>query len=439
MMDWRKYYEERTVSAEEAVRHIKSGDRVLLGHAIGTPEYLIQAMVANASSLKDVETVHMVGMGASPYCKEELRDSFRHNSLFVGGRERKAIAEGRGDYTPIYFSQIPSLFWTGALPVDVFMLQVSPPDKFGYVSLGVSVDYAVAAINRAKCVIVEVNKYMPRTHGDSFIHVSQIQWFVEHDAPLIEVPMMQTTEVERAIGKNCASLVEDGATLQLGIGSLPDAVLEFLGEKNDLGIHSEMIADGAALLMQKGVINNSRKTLHHGKTAVSFLMGTPILYEYADDNPAFYMAPVDYINDPYVIAKNYKMVSINSCVQVDMMGQVCSEAIGLTQISAVGGQVDFVRGANLCPGGKAIIAMPSTARGGTVSKIVPFLDQGACVTTSRCDVHYIVTEYGIADMQGVTLRERSRRLIAIAHPDFRPMLIEEYERRYHMAYRPIEG
>lgn len=433
-MNWMEHYQSHRLSTTEAAGKVQCGDRVLFGHAIGEPSAIIDAMVENREQFHDVEIVHMVGMGKGVYCQPGMEKHFRHNSLFVGAPGRKAITEGRGDYTPCYFSLIPSLFADGRLPVDVFMMQVSPPDKHGYVSLGTSVDYGVSAVRNARTVIAQVNRFMPRTHGDSFVHVSDIDWFVEHDAPLIELPRPTITEVEREIGRHCASLIEDGATIQLGIGSLPDAVLLFLDDKKDLGIHSEMISDGVLTLIEKGVINNRRKTLHPGKLVVSFLMGTPSLYEFADDNPMFHMMPVDYVNDVDVIAENDRMVAINSCVQVDLMGQVASESVGLMQISAVGGQVDFVRGANKSRGGKSIIAMPSTANSGKISKIVPFLDQGAAVTTNRNDVRFIVTEYGIADLFGKTLRERARQLIEIAHPDFRPALVEEWERRFHAPY-----
>ena len=434
-MNWQQYYKDRLVTAAEAVTHIKSGDRVVIGHACGEPSALVEAMVANKDAYRDVETVHMVGMGGSPQCLPEMEGHFRHNSIFVGGPERKAVAEGRADFTPIYFSNIPGLFWDDYLPIDVTLIQVSKPDKFGYCSLGISIDYAMAAVKKGKIVIAQVNENMPRTHGDCFVHVTDMDYFVEDNRPLIELQPGKITKVEEAIGHNCAELIEDGSTLQLGIGSLPDAVLMFLKDKKDLGIHSEMISDGVVDLMEAGVINNKKKTLHPGKVVVTFLMGTKKLYDYVDDNPAFYCAPANYTNDPYVIAKNCKMISINSCVQVDLMGQVCSESVGLRQISAVGGQVDYIRGANMCPDGKAIIAIPSTAGGGKISKIVPFLDHGAAVTTNRCDVHYIVTEYGVANLRNVTLRERARRLINIAHPDFRPELIEEYERRFKMKFQ----
>jgi len=434
-MSWQEYYKSRCITLQEAAEKIKSGDRVVFGHAVGEPSMLIDTLVQNRERYRDVEIVHMVGMGKGEYCKPGMEPYFRHNSLFVGAPARDAIFEGRGDFTPCYFSEIPKLFSEGYLDVDVALLQVSPPDKHGYCSLGVSVDYTKTAAECAKMVIAEVNDQMPRTMGDSFIHVTDIDYFVEVSHPIIELQPSKVSDVEKAIGENCASLIEDGSTLQLGIGSLPDAILMFLDKKKDLGIHSEMISDGVVDLIEACVITNKKKTLHKGKIVVTFLMGTKKLYDFADDNPMFYMAPVEYVNDPAVIAKNYKMVSINSCVQVDLMGQVASESIGLKQISAVGGQVDFVRGANMAPGGKAIIAIPSTAAGGKISKIVPFLDHGAAVTTNRCDVNYVVTEYGIAQLKGKTLRDRARALIEIAHPNFRPQLIEEWEKRFKAKYK----
>ncbi len=434
-MGWQDHYKSRCIGAEEALSKIKSGDRIVFGHAVGEPSALIDVLVRNKNNYRDIEIVHMVCMGKGEHCKPEMAPHFRHNSLFVGGLARDAIFEGRGDFTPCHFSQIPQLFAERLLPLDVALLQVSPPDKHGYVSLGVSVDYGKAAVQGAKMTIVQVNDQMPRTLGDTFIHVSQIDYFVELSYPVIELAPITISDVEKRIGENCAELINDGDTMQLGIGALPDALLLFLKDKKDLGIHSEMISDGVVGLIEHGVINNSKKTLHKDKIVVSFLMGTKKLYDYADDNPAFYMAPVDYVNDPYIIAKNNNMVSINSCVQVDLMGQVASESIGLKQISATGGQVDFVRGANMSPGGRSIIALPSTINNGKVSKIVPFMDQGAAVTTLRNDVHYIVTEYGIAYLKGQTLRERARRLINIAHPDFRPMLIEEWQRRFGKSFQ----
>lgn len=433
-MRWQEYYKDRCITAQEAVEKIKSGDRVVMGHAVGEASALIDVMVKNKDRYRDVEIVHMVCMGKGEYCRPEMISHFRHNSLFVGGLARDAIFEGRGDFTPVHFSDIPGLFTDGYLPVDAAVIQVSPPDKHGYVSLGVSVDYGKALVQAAKLVIVQVNDQMPRTLGDTFVHVTDIDYFVELSYPIIELQPPVLTDVEKAIGENCASLVEDGSTIQVGIGALPDAVILALRHKKDLGVHSEMISDGVLDLIEAGVVTGKKKTLHKDKIVVSFLMGTKRLYDFADDNPVFYMAPVDYVNNPVVVMKNYKMTGINSCVQVDIMGQVASESIGLKQISAAGGQVDFVRGANMAPGGKAIIAMPSTVGSGKMSKIVPFLDQGATVTTTRNDVHYVVTENGIADLKGKTLRDRGRELIKIAHPNFKPQLIEEWERRYHAKF-----
>lgn len=433
-MKWQEYYKSRCITMQEAAEKIKSGDRIVYGHAVGEPNELGDALVKNKDRYKDVEIVHMVCMGKGEYCKPEMWGHFSHNSMFIGSNTREAVFDGRGDYTPCYFSEIPDLFREGYMDIDVTLIQVTPPDKHGYCSLGVSVDYNKQAVESAKLVIVEVNDQMPRTLGDSFVHVTDIDYFVEVSHHIIELMPAKITEIEKAIGQNCADLVEDGATLQLGIGALPDALCLSLSNKKDIGIHSEMISDGVLDLIEAGVITNKRKTLHKDKIVVSFLMGTKRLYDYADDNPMIAMYPVDYVNDPYVVAKNYKMTSINSCVQVDIMGQVASESIGLKQISAVGGQVDFVRGSNMSPGGKAIIAMPSTIGNGKISKIVPYLDQGAAVTTNRCDVNYVVTEYGIAKLRGKTLRDRAKALINIAHPNFKPMLIEEWERRFRCKY-----
>ena len=429
-MDWKKYYEKHTMDAQQAVQHIHSGDRVVIGHAVGEPSYLIDAMVKNAAAYENVEIVHMVAKGKSEYCKPEYARNFRHNALFVGPTTKEAVNAGRGDYTPCFFSEVPS-FFKGVMPVDVALVQVTPPDENGKCSLGLSVDYTLPALKAARTVIAQVNARMPRTGSKSLVDVRKIDCFVRHDAPIIATAPPKIGPVEEAIGRNVASLVEDGATLQLGIGAIPDAVLLFLKDKKDLGIHSEMFSDGVVELAEAGVITNARKTLHKGKYVATFLMGSQRLYDFVDNNPDIYMAPVDYVNDPYVIAKNEKMISINSCVQVDLMGQVASETIGYTQISGTGGQVDFIRGAARSKGGKAIIAMPSTVKG-KISKIVPLLDEGAAVTTSRNDVDYVVTEYGIAALKGRTLRQRAEALIAIAHPDFREELTAEMKRRFCM-------
>ena len=337
------------------------------------------------------------------------------------------------DFTPVYFSEIPGLLREDLRP-NVTLLQCSPPDAHGYVSLGVSVDYTKPAAEASDLVIAQVNQNMPRTLGDSFLHVTQIGCLGEADTPVIELAPPKIGDVERAIGENVASLVRDGDTLQLGIGAIPDAVLLFLKEKNDLGIHTEMFSDGVVELVEAGVITNKAKTLHRGQSVATFLMGTRRLYDYVNNNPAVAMYPVDYVNDPYVIGQNDNLVSINSCVQVDIMGQVVSTSAGLRQISGVGGQVDFVRGANLSKGGRAIMAMPSTTGKGKISKIVPFLDQGSAVTTTRNEVNYVITEYGIAKLKGKSLRQRAEALIRIAHPDFRDELTAEFRRRYPRDY-----
>ncbi|MEQ2456346.1 acetyl-CoA hydrolase/transferase family protein [Flavonifractor hominis] len=428
-MDWKSYYEAHTETAAAAVNRIRSGDRVVVGHACGEPSYLLEAMVDNAAAYENVEIVHMVAMGRAGYCAPEMAPHFRHNALFVGGTTRAAVAEGRGDFTPCFFSEVPAFFHT-TLPVDVALVQVTPPDEQGKCSLGVSVDYTLPALKAARTVIAQVNARMPRTGGDSLVDVSEIDSFVLHEEPIIQLAPPKIGPVEEAIGRNVASLVRDGDTLQLGIGAIPDAVLLFLKDKKDLGIHSEMFSDGVVELAQAGVITNARKSLHPGKYVATFLMGSQRLYDFVDNNPDVYMAPVDYVNDPFVIAQNDQMVSINSCVQVDLMGQIASESIGYLQISGTGGQVDFIRGAARSRDGRSIIAMPSTVKGKT-SKIVPLLDEGAAVTTSRNDADYVVTEYGVAALKGRTLRQRARALIDIAHPDFRPMLEEAYRARFH--------
>lgn len=441
-MEWKQLYQQKLTTAEQAVSMIRSGNRVVTGHACSEPMVLVNAMVENREQYRNVEIVHMVAMGNGAYTRPEMAPHFTHNALFVGGATRQAVNEARADYTPCFFTEVPRLFKEGYLPVDVALVQLSRPDEHGYCSFGLSCDYTKPAAECAKLVIAEVNAQMPRTLGDSFIHISELDAIVETDYPIVELPPPQIGEVERAIGENCAKLVKDGSTLQLGIGAIPDAVLLFLKDKKNLGIHSEMFSDGVVELVEAGVINNSQKTLHPGKMVATFLMGTKRLYDFVDNNPSVALYPVDYVNNPTVIMENHRMVSINSCIQVDMMGQVVSDSIGLRQFSGVGGQVDYVRGVSLAPEGISIIAMPSTASKGTVSRIVPQIDPGSAVTTSRNDVHYIVTEYGIAELRGKTLKERGRALIAVAHPDFRPLLIQEWEVRFGCCFESgerIEG
>jgi 4-hydroxybutyrate CoA-transferase len=437
-MQWKNEYEKRLTTAEDAVKAIKSGNRVVIGHAYGQPQHLVKAMVANKDAYENVEIVHMVSLSPAPYCNQDMRKHFIHNSFFVGINSREAVNQGRAKYTPCFFHELPLLFAERVLPVDVTMCQLSPPDREGYCSFGISVDYTKPAAEASKIIVAQINKNMPRTRGDSSIHVSKLDYIVEYDEPLLELRSEKTSATrtekeqyvakitaEMDIGHYCAELIEDGACLQLGIGAIPDAVLPFLEEKKDLGIHTEMFSDGAVELVNKGVINGSRKNVNRGKLVASFLMGTKKLYEFVNDNPLVDMHPVNYTNDPYIIGQNDKVVSINSCLQVDLLGQVASDTIGPLQFSGVGGQVDFVRGAARSKGGKSILAFPSTAGGGKYSRIVPRLDSGAVVTTSRCDAHYIVTEFGIANLRGKSVKERAEQLIAIAHPDFRSQLNEE--------------
>ena len=430
-MDWKKDYSKKVVTADDATKYIKSGDTVVIGHACAEPTTLVNSMIANKERYADVELIHMVAMGKGEYTLPEMSCHFRHKALFVGGCTRTSVLEGRADYTPCFFYEVPSLFKEDYIKVDVSMIQVSSPDEHGYCSYGVSVDYTKAGTDKATIVIAEINDQMPRTLGDSMIHISKIDHIIESSFPLIELTPPTIGEVEKKIGAHCASLVEDGSTLQLGIGAIPDAVLMFLKDKKDLGIHSEMLSDGIVDLYNAGIVNNSKKTIHNGKMIATFLMGTQKLYDFVNNNPGLEMHPVDYVNHPATIMQNYKMVSINSCIQVDLMGQVASETIGLTQFTGVGGQVDYVRGATMAKDGKSIIAMPSTAAGGKISRVASFLDHGAAVTTSRNDVNYIVTEYGIAKLKGKSLKDRGRALINIAHPDFKQNLITEWESRFN--------
>jgi len=421
-LNWREYYQARIISAEQAATHIYSGDRVVAAHACGSPELLLDAVVDRAPDLEQVEIVHMVAMGKGSYCRPEFARSFRHNSLFVGGSTRQAVSDGRADYTPCFFQEIPGLFTNGALPVDVALITVSPPDKLGLVSLGISVDYTKQAALSAKLVIAEVNPNMPRTGGDSFLPLSEIDYFVPSERPLLEIDPPKIGELERAIGGHVASLIRDGDCLQLGIGAIPDAVLGFLHEKSDLGIHSEMISDGVMNLAEAGVVNCRRKNLHPGKIVITFAMGTSKFYQWLNNNSMVETYTVDYTNDPFVISQNDNMVSINSALAVDLLGQVAADAMGPRQYSGVGGQVDFVRGAARSKGGRSIIALPATAAKGSVSRVVPTLEAGQAVTTSRNDIDYVVTEYGVAKLKGKTVRQRMAALIAIAAPQFREAL-----------------
>jgi 4-hydroxybutyrate CoA-transferase len=438
-MDWRKLYTSKLKTLEEAVKTIKSGDHVVIGHAVGEPVKLVDTMVDYVvkADLREIEIFQQVDMGHSLYAQPGMEKHFRENSLFLGSKTRDCVNSGRGDFIPCYFYQTPD-FYRNIKHPDVVLATLSLPDEDGYCSFGVSCDYTKPAAEVEGAILIAVlNPNMPRTLGDSFIHVSEIDLIVEDDTPIPELVLPKIGEAEMAIGEHIASLVNDGDCLQLGIGAIPDAVLKFLGDKKDLGIHSEMISDGVIDLYEKGVINCRAKNFNRDKMVVSFLMGTKQLYDFADDNPGIYMAPVDYVNHPVIIGKNDHLVSINSSVEVNLMGEACSEAIGLKQFSGIGGQVDFIRGASFSKGGRSILAFPSTTKKGTISKIVPYLTKGGTVTTSRNDVDYIVTEYGIAKMKGNTLRERASQLIGIAAPQFRDDLAKEFERRFAEKYQEV--
>ncbi len=427
MKNWDDHYFRKVTSKEEAILNIKSRNRVVFGHAAGEPIVLVDELVRQKDRLTNIEIVHMVPLRECQYCLPEMEQYFYHNSLFAGAGARQAIREGRADYTPVFFSEIPRLFRDNILPVDVALIQLSPPDENGYLSFGVSVDYTMQAAKSSKIVIAEVNKQMPRTYG-AYIHISEVDYIVETDRPLIEIPLPKITSIEENIGRNVASLVPDRANLQLGIGGIPDAALKFLTEKKDLGIHTEMFSDGVVELYEKGVVTNKCNNLNPGKFIATFLMGTKKLYQFVDNNPNVEMHPVDYTNNVMIAGKVNNLISINSALQIDLFGQVCADTLGYQQYSGVGGQVDFVRASSISPGGKSIIALPSTNKKKTISRIVSKLSEGSCVTTSRNDVHNVVTEYGIANLRGKTIRQRAKALIKIAHPDFRYQLKKDFNK-----------
>ncbi|WP_161887976.1 acetyl-CoA hydrolase/transferase family protein [Pontibacter russatus] len=417
-------------TAEEALSIIRSGDRVFIQGSAATPQYLIRKLAERADELRNVELVSITTYGDIPLTEERYKDSFFINSLFVSANVRDAVNSGRGDYIPIFLSDIPQLFRTGILPLDVAIVHVSPPDKHGYCSLGVSVDVTREAVLSAKHVIAQVNPHMPRTHGDGLIHVRRFDVLVEVDEALPEVDYTQRiTEKERTIARYIAEMVEDGATLQMGIGAIPDAVLGSLTNHKELGIHTEMFSNGVMPLVEKGVITNEHKYRHPGRIATGFIVGNRALYDFVDDNPLILMQRTDYVNDTAIIRSNPKVTAINSAIEIDLTGQVVSDTIGTYQYSGIGGQMDFMRGAALSAGGKPIIALPSTTHKG-ISRITPFINHGASVTTTRAHVHYVVTEYGVAYLFGKNLRQRARALINIAHPDHRERLEEEAVKRF---------
>jgi acetyl-CoA hydrolase len=421
-MSWTSEFASRVSTAENAMRVIESGQRLFLTGNCSVPQRILEALVARAPDLRDVEICEVLMFGKEPHLEPSMAGHLRVNSLFISDNARPAVQEGRADFTPAFLSEIPLLYRNGQLPLDVALLHVSPPDRHGYCSLGVEAGLVKTPAEVARTVIAEVNPRMPRTLGDSFIHMTDIDYAIPVDYPLVEMPLGQPGELSRSIARHVADLIEDGATLQLGVGGVPDAILGFLDDKRDLGIHSETFSDGVMRLVQRGVITNARKTLHTGKIIAGFIIGTRKLYDFVDDNPIVELHPTEYVNDPFVIARNDRMVSINSAIEVDLTGQVCSDSVGPKFYSGVGGQVDFTYGASRSKGGKPIIALPSTTtlRDGTVlSRIVATLKPGAGVVTTRNHVHFVATEHGIADLYGKTVRQRARALIAIAHPDFR--------------------
>ncbi len=434
-MDWTSTYKSRIKTAEEAVQCIRSGMRIFLTGNVSVPRVALGALVECAPQLQDVEICQALMIGPADYVNPELQGHLRVNTLFISQNVRKAVHEGRADFTPVLLSEFPLLFKHGVLPVDVAIIHVSVPDEHGFCSLGVEVGLTKSPAESAKVIIAEVNQQMPRTLGDSFIHVSRLNHIIPVNYPITEMPQAEegNSEVVEKIAGFIAELIPDGATMQLGIGAIPDAVLKFLHHKKDLGVHSEMFSDGVIALVNEGVLTNARKTLHPGKIIAGFMLGTQELYKWSDDNPLIEMHRTEYVNDPFVIAQNERMVAINSAIEVDLTGQVCADSIGPKFYSGVGGQLDFIYGASRSKGGVPIIALPSTTtlRDGTpVTRITAMLKQGAGVTTSRNHVRYVVTEYGVADLYGKTIRQRARQLIGIAHPDFRADL-EKQARELH--------
>jgi acyl-CoA hydrolase/RimJ/RimL family protein N-acetyltransferase len=430
--DWKTRCGAKIVTAQQAVRTILPGRRILIGSGAAEPVQLVEALVAHGDHLADNEVVHLLTLGPAPYVRPELQHRFRHTAFFIGPNVRDAINEGRADFLPVFLSEIPELIRSRRIRIDVALIQVSPPDRHGYVSLGVSVDVVRAAVDTADLILAEVNERMPRTLGDSFLHVSRIHGLVPVDVPLLEREHEAADPVADEIGRHVARLVPDGATLQTGIGQIPDAVLAALADRHELGVHTEMLSDGVMKLAEAGVITGRRKTLLPGKLVTSFVMGSRKLYEWVHDHPGIEMRPSDFTNDPGVIRQNDQMMSINSALAVDLTGQVASDTLGGRFYSGIGGQVDFIRGAARSRGGKAVIALRSTAQKGQVSRIRATLEDGAGVVTSRGDVRYVVTEHGIADLWGRSVRERAMALISVAHPDFRGELLEGAKRKRYV-------
>jgi len=424
-MDLDNLFKSRIVTAEEAVKHIKSGDRVFLSGNCSVPQKLLAALVDYAPALQDIEIIQALTIGPADYVAPEMEGHLRVNTIFASSNNRSAVQQGLADFTPVLLSEFPLLFRDGHLPLDVALVHLSPPDNYGFCSIGIEVGLTKSAANAAKIIIAEVNQQMPRTLGDSFIHISKLDYILPVDYPLTEMKMGddKTSEVSELIAGYITELIPDGATMQMGIGAIPDAVLKHLFTKKDLGIHTELFSDGVIDLVDAGVLTNAKKTLHAGKIIAGFVIGSSRLYDWVDDNPLIELHPTEYVNDPFIIAQNDRMIAINSAIEIDLTGQVCADSIGPKIYSGVGGQLDFIYGASRSKNGVPIIAIPSTAK--SFSRIVPMLKQGAGVVTTRNHIHFVVTEYGIADLYGKTIRQRANKLINIAHPSFREELLRE--------------
>ena len=433
MDEMRKDSPEKFVSEERIFSHIHRGDRIFVGTGCGEPQYLVQSLIryveSHPTAFYDAEVFHVWTLGLSPYAEERFKSNFRHNSFFISKNTREAVNQGVADYTPIFLSKVPDLIRRGLVPIDIALIQTSPPDEHGYMSLGVSVDIVKVAAEKASLVVAQVNSHMPRVHGDGFIHIKDVNYIIPHDEPILEYVSEAESDTAQQIGKYVSRLIGDGETIQVGYGTIPNAILSNLHSKKHLGVHTELLTEGMVELMTQRVIDNTKKSINPGKTVAAFCMGKRETYEYIHDNPAIEFRTIDYTNNPLVIAQHHHMTAINTALEIDLTGQATAESIGRLFYSGVGGQADFMRGAVLSPHGKTILAMPSTAERGSLSRIVPFLKEGAGVTLHRGDVHYVVTEYGIAYLQGKNVRERAMELISISHPRFRPWLIEEAKRK----------
>lgn len=435
---WKKIYPDKFVPEERVFSNIHRGNRIFIGTACGEPQYLVRSLIkyveSHPKAFFDTEVFHVWTLGVAPYTDEKFKSNFRHNSFFIGNNTREAVNKGIADYSPIFLSQVPELFDRKLVPVDVAMVQTSPPDDHGYMSLGISVDIAQAAVKNASVVITQVNSHMPRVHGDSFVHIDDVDFIIPHDEPLLEYETEVPGEIGQRIGKYVAQIIKDGDTIQVGYGSIPNAILSNLRSKKNLGVHTELLSDGIIELIKAGVIDNTKKSINRGKTVATFCMGKEKTYEYIHDNPSVEFRTIDYTNNPLVIAQHNNIVAINSALEADLTGQATAESIGKIFYSGIGGQADFMRGAVLSQNGKTILALQSTAENGDTSRIVPFLKEGAGVTLNRGDIHYVITEYGIAYLHGKNIRERAMELISIANPKFRPWLIQE-AKKVNLLYK----